>query len=246
MMILPTLNSPNMAETMEMKCPECTQTTRDFDGHYEILWCPHCRKAFSFPVEEDGQFIPYFTLPEKAGNIDPENKVFFEREKGKEAMSVISFSYSGIVLAIITLGWLFFSVFAFTINLELAVLFCVIAFVLVMTTIAQFHSKITLAYQPETKRIIYTKGPFRWWRSKISFQANEVERIQEGSLDYTIKEVPCPAIFFNSNRHSKLLFFTSDALKSSYLWIWLYTCIVRGTQPEERPVGKEDRMMTTA
>lgn len=234
-----------------MRCPDCSQNTVYHDENYDVLWCPHCRKVFSCSTDEDGKNTLFFCLGENNSQVAPGSKVFYTGEDGNDTLWVRSFSPAGIVLALITAGWLFITAFAFTIHVGLALVFSAIGLFLILGSISALYSKIMLTYCPSTKEIIYSKGPFSWWRSILKFKAADLESVGEGAKSGLFKDIPCPAVFFKKRRFRnfldifisllggqfwvlfkkpepfQLLDFTANEVKCFCLWCWLYVCLIR-------------------
>ena len=211
-----------------MKCPECANETPVFSVASDLLWCPRCRKVFPCAPDEEGKKEAFFQLPEDSGEVTPGSGVFYRREEGREEMSVTTFSFWGIFLALISAGWLFVTVFGFTIHPGIAAIFAVIAFFLVMGTISALHSRITIAYLPATREIVYRKGPFRWWSRRRKFAAVDVESIEEGAVYTGLRDIPRPVIFFGDGRNELMLDLTANKTKRNHLWTWLIVIVERG------------------
>ena len=211
-----------------MKCPECANETPVFVVASDLLWCPHCRKVFPCAPDETGKQEAFFQLPENSGEVTPGSGVFYRQENGREEMWVTTFSFWGILLALISAGWLFFTVFGFSIHPGIAAIFAVIAFFLVMGTISALHSRITISYLPETREIVYRKGPFRWWSRRWKFKAADVASIEEGAVYTGLRDIPRPVIFFGNGRKDLMLDLTANGIKRNHLWSWLIVIVERG------------------
>ena len=211
-----------------MKCPECANETPVFSVASDLLWCPRCRKVFPCAPDEAGKREAFFQLPEESGEVTPGSGVFYRREEDREEMSVTTFSFWGIVLALISAGWLFVTVFGFTIHPGIAAIFAVIAFFLVMGTISALHSRITIAYLPGTREIVYRKGPFRWWSRRRKFKAADVDFIEEGAVYTGLRDIPRPVVFFRDGRQELMLDLTANKVKRGHLWTWLIIGVERG------------------
>ena len=131
-------------------------------------------------------------------------------------------------LALISAGWLFVTVFGFTIHPGIAAIFAVIAFFLVMGTISALHSRITIAYLPGTREIVYRKGPFRWWSRRRKFKAADVDCIREGAVYTGLRDIPRPVVFFRDGRSELMLDLTANKVKRGHLWTWLIISVERG------------------
>ena len=210
-----------------MFCPKCSNAIHCSDENYGLMWCDNCKSLFSC-IDADGKVTHFFSLPENHCEIEPGCKVFYENENGNETFVTSRFSFSGIIMALLAAGWLFITIFSFSINVALASILCVIAFFLTMIAISSLYSKISVTYCPSENVIIYRRGPFSWWRIRNKIPISDVETIQEGAVDGFFKEIPRPAIFFHSKRSSLLLDFTANKTKQDFLWLWLMTSMMRG------------------
>lgn len=218
----------NSKEGDTMICPKCLDEIHCSDENYGLMWCANCKSLFSCIPDEDGNYTHFFSLPENHCEIEPGSKVFYENENGNEIFVTSRFSFSGIIMAIIAAGWLFITIFSFSINIGLGAIFCVLAFFLTMISISSLYSKISVTYCPAENVIIYRRGPFKWWRIRNKIPISDVESIQEGAAYNFLKEIPRPAIFFHSKRSSLLLDFTANKTKQDFLWLWLMTSMMRG------------------
>ena len=110
-----------------MFCPKCSNAIHCSDENYGLMWCDNCKSLFS-SIDADGKVTHFFSLPENHCEIEPGCKVFYENENGNETFVTSRFSLSGIIMALLAAGWLFITIFSFSINVALACILCVIVY----------------------------------------------------------------------------------------------------------------------
>lgn len=206
-----------------MNCPYCSKEITDIYVASNLAWCDNCRIAFLFDSLAKGEPEPILRLAE---DTDCPKGFSFSRDEKSETLTTRSFSFLGIPLALIFLFWLYLTVFSFTIHFGLALLMLAMCVGIGLIAYTFLACRLSLTFYPQTGKIVYAKGPFRWLSSRRKFNAQDVEEIREGALLAAEGEIPRPAVFLKDGK-SFLLDFSKNAEKREFLELALDIFIAR-------------------
>ena len=206
-----------------MNCPNCSKESTSVYVAKDLAWCDNCRIVFSFASLEKGEPEAFLQLVDET---DCPKGISFSRNSECETLSTRSFSFLGIPLVLLFCFWLFLTVFSFTIHVGIGLLMALVCIALGLITYTALACRLSLTFYPQSGKIVYAKGPFRWFSIRHKFNGKDVVEVREGALLAAEGEIPRPVVFLKGDK-SIMLDFSKNDEKRDFLELVLCSFIAR-------------------
>lgn len=173
----------------------------------DLAWCDTCRIAYLASSLLKGEPEAVLQLSEPSSLP---RGIAYCRQGNTETVSTRSPSLLGIPLVLLTLFWLFLTVYSFTIHVGIALGMALVSLGLVLVTAMVLFCRISLAFNADTGEIAYTRGLCHWLARRRRFNGKDVSEVYEDELLVTEGRLPRPVVILKDGKSFALDFSKND------------------------------------